>query len=366
MANKNTTTASKMSLGNSLNGKSKNSLSVDSELDSKTSTMEAEEGEEEFEEEVEEEGEEESDDAPEMLETKLLSLDQLIENPENPRELFVGIDDLATSIEQNGLKVPLRVRETGKTKGGSPVYMVVSGHRRFRAMKSLGKAFADMPFKAEIQPADYDEKQAVYDDLAFNDGKELTLLEQGTVFARAREFGDTDAQIARHAGKSQTHIADCLMLHDKASDKLKKQISTGKIAATTVLDMLKEEGAEKTEEVVEKASASRNGKKITQKHLDKANGGAVGKSKKKANASAAKTSKIVDKSSAPKAEKPVETAESAIARMRKLEEALNEQELTQKPEAFQLLTNLIKWLDKKIEASDLAVFFFEEELEEAE
>lgn len=302
--------------------------------------------------------------APKGPETLIVGLDQLEVNPDNPRHDFGNTKELGESILNNGLKQPLRVKRTGKTtKDGAEIFEIRDGHRRFNTMKALGKKVASWKVRVDVQPDDYPEKQEVYDLIAVNDGKTLTLLEQGLVFQKARELGDTDAEIARHAGKSQTHIADCLLLIDKASDKLIKDIKAGKISPTTVLEMLKEQSAEETEQDIDKAKEVAGDKKVTKKHISEA----TGKSRaSKINSGASKTTKVVkdepeanSETEAPAQEK-AKPAEDHLNKLKTLYATIEEQPDNRKEGNFELLGKIINWLDGDIKAAQLASLFFEE------
>ena len=54
-------------------------------------------------------------------------------NPDQPRKMFKGIDELAASIRSEGLLQPITVRPAA---GGG--YVIIAGERRFRAIQSLG------------------------------------------------------------------------------------------------------------------------------------------------------------------------------------------------------------------------------------
>lgn len=53
-------------------------------------------------------------------------------NPNQPRKSFEGIEELASSIHENGLLQPITVRPVGES------FEIVAGERRFRAMSHLG------------------------------------------------------------------------------------------------------------------------------------------------------------------------------------------------------------------------------------
>jgi len=61
-----------------------------------------------------------------------LEIDKIYPNPNQPRKSFKNIEELASSIKENGLIQPITVVKDGASK-----YMIISGERRYRACSSL-------------------------------------------------------------------------------------------------------------------------------------------------------------------------------------------------------------------------------------
>ena len=90
-----------------------------------------------------------------------IPLDQITENPFNPRKHFekAPLQELADSIKVHGVRQPVLVRPVGMTSAGGdwrPKYQLVVGARRFRASKLAGKT--DIP--AIIDP-ELDDRSAL-------------------------------------------------------------------------------------------------------------------------------------------------------------------------------------------------------------
>lgn len=62
---------------------------------------------------------------------KQIPLNEISENPQNPRKCFDEIQEFADNIKAVGLLQPIRVRAVD----GS--FQIVHGHRRYRAVKML-------------------------------------------------------------------------------------------------------------------------------------------------------------------------------------------------------------------------------------
>jgi ParB/RepB/Spo0J family partition protein len=291
---------------------------------------------------------------------------------------FGDIKALAQSIKENGLKQPLRVHKTGeKNEDGEFLYALTDGHRRLKALKSIASVLGeDYLVPIIIEPKDYTEEQRNIDLIITNDGIPLGLLEQGTVFARLKEMGHKDSAIGKKCGKSQSHVADCLLL-DTASAALKKQIMTGAVSASTVLEMLKTEGHDETEALVDTTVKANNGKKVTAKTVKEVTGKVVGKAKK-AEVTASKKAAVEDMKApkaAPNKEEVKTAAKAAVAattktphdgsllKLKEINELLNKMvgmdtTKTKRDHSFKLMDMIIAVLEGRAKATSLEDMFF--------
>ena len=131
----------------------------------------------------------------------IISVDLIDPNPNQPRNHFSGIDELAKSIEEKGLLEPITVRPTGDR------YRIVMGERRWRAAKLVGLT------EIEAQVKDVSDQEAYELALVENVQREdLTPIEEAKAFKRLQEQGYTQAQVAKIIGKGQSYIAHKLRL----------------------------------------------------------------------------------------------------------------------------------------------------------
>jgi ParB/RepB/Spo0J family partition protein len=68
---------------------------------------------------------------------KVLEIGQIEEDPGNERKRFDGIEQLASSIDKLGIVEPITVHESAGR------FQIVTGHRRFRAAKTLQKTHVE-------------------------------------------------------------------------------------------------------------------------------------------------------------------------------------------------------------------------------
>ena len=136
-----------------------------------------------------------------------LPLKAIVPNPKQPRRTFseTELEELAASIEENGLLQPLLVRPIG---GDSDRYELVAGERRLRAVKSLG--WDDVP----VLVRDVDDDTLLVLALVENLQREaLNPLEEAEGYhALAEEYGMTQAEIAQSVGKNRSTVTNMLRL----------------------------------------------------------------------------------------------------------------------------------------------------------
>lgn len=186
------------------------------------------------------------------------------------------IDNLAQSIAENGVKVPLRVYIEGGT------LFVSDGHCRLlatlRAIEEYGAEVLSVPVITEDRTAN--DADRILTQIIANSGKPLTPFEQSTVFKKLYDLGWTEQQIAKRAARSLTHVNQLLELQ-AAPEKVKALVRSGQVSATTARDVVKSatSDAEAVETLTKAVEvAGEQGKtKATGKHVRTANGEAATK-----------------------------------------------------------------------------------------
>ena len=124
-----------------------------------------------------------------------LDVSLIDEDPEQPRNIFTKstLNELATSIEERGVKSPISVRVID---GGR--YMINHGARRFRASLLAGKK----TIPAYIDH-DYSKADQVIENLHRDN---LTPREIAEFIGRQIEEGKKKGQIAKEIGKSNAFV----------------------------------------------------------------------------------------------------------------------------------------------------------------
>lgn len=134
-------------------------------------------------------------------------VEAVVPNPLQPRQEFAEaeLEELAASIQENGLLQPLVVRPSPTTDGR---YELVAGERRFRSVQSLG--WSEVP----VLVRDVDDEALLVLALVENLQREaLNPLEEAEGYqALAERFDLTQEEIARAVGKERSTVANCLRL----------------------------------------------------------------------------------------------------------------------------------------------------------
>jgi ParB family chromosome partitioning protein len=143
----------------------------------------------------------------EAKDTQKLAVSQIRPNPFQPRKDFSPseLDELAGSIEENGLLQPLLVRPAS---GGRSGWELVAGERRLRAVAKLG--WTEVPAMVR----EVDDRTLLVLALVENLQREaLGPLEEAAGFQTLSEtFGLTQGEIAEAVGKDRSTVANSLRL----------------------------------------------------------------------------------------------------------------------------------------------------------
>jgi len=296
--------------------------------------------------------------------------EQLVERKGNNRFDYGDLNGLSQSILNNGIKMPLTVRKTKlKTDDGYPVFEIIDGVRRSRAANKIA---------AKMEVGDFVPVQIVGDDFTDADvlltalitgehGKPRNMLEAARDINALLALGKKQKDIATAIGKSAMYVSDCLMLVDKATPALTKQIESGQVTAYTVLEMLKATPAGAVEEAVTKAAAKKGAKeesiapekrkplKATQ--IEEEHGAPMTAKGKKASYAKERTEDVAGA-------KPKDDA--TMLKLLALRDTMKANDGSQKKITFGVLSGLINYCKGKVTAMELLPLFFWEVDEEAD
>ena len=133
---------------------------------------------------------------------RIISIEQIDPNPNQPRQVMGDLSELMASIAEKGIIEPLIVRQRGDR------FQIVAGERRYQAAVQVG--LRDLP--VVIREADEAEmlELALIENLQ---RKDLTPFEEAeALHGLAESCGYTHEDLARRLGKSRTSITESLAL----------------------------------------------------------------------------------------------------------------------------------------------------------
>lgn len=155
-----------------------------------------------------------SEDDSQSSPLKMVSIDRLIPNPNQPRREFAEqeLDELADSIKQFGIIQPILVRASS-----ADTYEIVAGERRWRAATRAG--LKEVPvLEKELSELEVLEISIVENIQRQN----LNPIEEARSYERLTvEFGLSQDQIAQAVGKSRATVANSLRVLKLPTEVLK-------------------------------------------------------------------------------------------------------------------------------------------------
>jgi ParB family chromosome partitioning protein len=161
-------------------------------------------------------------------------------NPDQPRQSFGDLDELAASIREKGVLEPILVRSVGPN-----LYQIVSGERRYRAAQMAG--LEEIP-AIEL---DIDEREVLEIALIENmQRKDLTPFEEAEgIEALQARLGYTHEKIAQVLSKSRTTVTESLQVA-AIPEAIRELCRENGIASKSVLVQIARAGSEEEMEAL--------------------------------------------------------------------------------------------------------------------
>jgi ParB family chromosome partitioning protein len=135
---------------------------------------------------------------------RMIGIDRLEPNPQQPRTEIGSLEELIASIKEKGVLEPLLVRPS--QVGGR--YMIISGERRFRAAREAGLR--------EVPCIEMDVDDRAVAEIALIENlqrKDLTAYEEAEGYlALIERFGYTHEDVAKQIGKSRSSVTESLKI----------------------------------------------------------------------------------------------------------------------------------------------------------
>ncbi len=157
---------------------------------------------------------------------RMIPVDKLDPNPEQPRTEFGDLTELTASIAEKGVLEPLLVKPNRLTGR----WMIIAGERRWRSAQRAGLK--------EVPCVEMEVDEGTVAEIALIENmqrKDLTVWEEADgLLALCEKFGYTHDDVARKVGKSRTTVSEALAIA-KIPDDVRQVCRDAEVSAKSVL-----------------------------------------------------------------------------------------------------------------------------------
>jgi ParB family chromosome partitioning protein len=176
---------------------------------------------------------------------RLIGIDQIDPNPNQPRQVMGDLSELIASIGEKGILEPLVVRPRGTR------FQIVAGERRYQAAVQAG--LRELP----VVIRDVDETEMLELALIENlQRKDLTPFEESeALHGLAESCGYTHEDLARRLGKSRTSVTESLALNAMPQDVRNLCRLADISSKSLLLQVVRQDTPEKMTALVEKIAS---------------------------------------------------------------------------------------------------------------
>ena len=173
---------------------------------------------------------------------RLIPIDQIDPNPNQPRQVMGDLSELIASIGEKGIIEPLVVRQRGHR------FQIIAGERRYQAAVQVG--LQDLP----VVIRDVDDTEVIELALIENlQRKDLTAFEEAeALHGLADRCGYTHEDLARRLGKSRTSVTESLALN-AMPEQVRSLCRLADISSKSLLvQIVRQDTTEKMNALIEK------------------------------------------------------------------------------------------------------------------
>lgn len=163
---------------------------------------------------------------------RMLPVEQIRPNPEQPRKALGDLRELSDSIRQKGVLEPLLVRFVPR----EDCYYIISGERRYHAARAAG--LREVPCIEKSA----DEAETLEISLIENiQRKDLTPFEEADGLQRlAEQFNYSHEELAKKLGKARSSVSETLSLRNIPESLRKKCVENGVITKSILLQIARQ------------------------------------------------------------------------------------------------------------------------------
>lgn len=173
---------------------------------------------------------------------RMIPIDKIRPNPEQPRKNIGDIRELTDSIRQKGVLEPLLVRFVPR----EDTYYIISGERRYHA--SMAAGLHEVPCIEKIADDAETLEIALIENLQ---RKDLTAFEEADGLQRlADQFDYTHDDIAKKIGRSRSSVTETMSLRVIPDDVRRTCIDNGIASKSLLLQVSRQPTEKKMHEIV--------------------------------------------------------------------------------------------------------------------
>jgi ParB family chromosome partitioning protein len=177
---------------------------------------------------------------------RMIPIDKIRPNPDQPRKHIGDVRELADSIRQKGVLEPLLVRYMPR----EDAYYIISGERRYHASQAAG--LHELPCIEKIADDAETLELALIENLQ---RKDLTAFEEADGLQRlADHFDYTHDDIARKIGRARSSVTETMSLRLIPEDVRKVCVEKGIATKSLLLQVARQPSEKKMREIVQRIS----------------------------------------------------------------------------------------------------------------
>ena len=177
---------------------------------------------------------------------RMIPIDKIRPNPDQPRKHIGDVRELADSIRQKGVLEPLLVRYMS----GEDAYYIISGERRYHASQAAG--LHELPCIEKIADDAETLELALIENLQ---RKDLTAFEEADGLQRlADHFDYTHDDIAKKIGRARSSVTETMSLRLIPADVRKACVDNGIATKSLLLQVARQPTEKKMREIVQRIS----------------------------------------------------------------------------------------------------------------
>jgi len=175
---------------------------------------------------------------------RMIPLDKIRPNPDQPRKTLGELHDLTASIKEKGVLEPLLVRFIPR----EDTYHIISGERRYHAATAAG--LLEVPCIEKIADEGETLEIALIENLQ---RKDLTPFEEADGLQRlAEQFSYTHEDIARKISKARSSVTETLSLRNIPEQLRRRCVERGITSRSLLLQIARQPDAKKMAETVQR------------------------------------------------------------------------------------------------------------------